>query len=318
MKISLIGRQFCVALALLGAAASAHAVDYCVGSATQLRDALNDAEVDGADSVVKIRSGIYALSSDVRYEPAAEFTVPAGKLTVRGGYNSDCSSVSNDATATRFSGNAQVRFAFQTQTGSVSVAGIVFDGVHLTLTSLVGGACAGRQDFNLRRVGMEGAGVSITAQCHNALVENFMSVDAISVPGRPSPAGTALDFDLIDNEDGNIGDITILGSTISNGILNMDACCQTNANASIYNSVFSRSGTEIFSDDVNVLARFSRFDPISFSGAQCCCRVPATTPRQPQISTANSARMPAPRCSTAAPRTCPAASPVPIKPAVIA
>ena len=94
-----------VATSLAGTSIDALATDYCVGSTQQLRAALDSAEVDGADSVIQLRSGSYSLTSNARYEPISESFLPAGKLTLRGGYNSDCSSYSNSGGATTINGS---------------------------------------------------------------------------------------------------------------------------------------------------------------------------------------------------------------------
>src|SRR5687768_7182368 len=70
------------------------ATSYCAGSVAQLQEALDQAEVDGDDSLVRMRSGNYTLSADLVYTPEFEFLVPAGRLTLRGGYDADCSSYS--------------------------------------------------------------------------------------------------------------------------------------------------------------------------------------------------------------------------------
>lgn len=243
----------------------AAAAEYCVGSVTQLRDALDDAEVDFEDSLVKVRSGVYTLTSDVTYQPAAEFTVPAGKLTVRGGYNSDCSDYSNNSGATRFVASGNQRMSFRTQTGNVTLVGLSFEGAHLTLTSVVLSQCLDNEpNFNLRRIRSVSAGVRIVSQCHDVIIENGLFVDAVAVPDAGVPAGSAIDISLTD-DDGRIGTLWMINNTIVNGALTLSSCCGQRAVAELYNSIFSRSGTEIFADNTVVMARHSRFDPISFT-----------------------------------------------------
>lgn len=251
-----------ILMAMTGAVSAA---EYCVGSVTQLRDALDDAEVDFEDSLIKVRSGAYTLTSDVGYLPAAEFTVPAGKLTVRGGYNSDCSDYSNSSGATRFIASGNQRLSFRTQTGNVTLVGLSFEGAHLTLTSVVLGQCLDNApNFNLRRIRSVGAGVRIVSQCHDVIIENGLFVDAVAVPDAGVPAGSAIDISLTD-DDGRIGKLWMINNTVVNGALTLSGCCGQRPVAELYNNIFSRSGTEVFADNIVVLARHNRFDPISFT-----------------------------------------------------
>lgn len=249
----------------LFASVAAPAADYCVGSSSALRDALDSAEVDGDDSVVKIRSGTYNLNGDVVYQPAGEFVVAAGKLTVRGGYNSDCSDYDTTSGATRFVSSSGARMSFRTQTGSVTLVAMSFEGTYLTMTSVALGDCLGNwPNFNMRKIRSVGAGVRIVSQCHDVLVENSLFADSVGVPDDGVPAGSAIDMSLVDYDD-EIGSVVMTNNTVINGRVNFSSCCGQSAVAKLYNNIFSQSGTELFSDDTNILAKFNRFDPISFT-----------------------------------------------------
>ena len=242
------------------------AVNYCVGTTTQLRDALDSAEVDGADSVIQLRSGTYSLSSDARYQTAGEFFLPAGKLTLRGGYNSDCSSYSTTGGATTINGSNNATLLFSTQTGDVSLAGITLNAAHVRMVSLVLGNCLNtRPAFNVRRLRVDQGGLSFLSQCHNVLVDNTLITNAVSVPDSNAPAGSAIDIHVSDYQDDRIGNVEIFSSTVINGRVNITPCCDVFAEATLYNNIFERTGSELFVDQVLLLARFNRYDGIVFS-----------------------------------------------------
>jgi hypothetical protein len=260
-------RHLMLSIGLLSAALppTAHAADYCVGTVTQLQAALDQTEVDGVDSEIKVRAGTYAVSGDLRYEPISEFLVPAGKLTIRGGYNSDCSSRSDADGATRFTGNGSHRLLATTQTASVAFAGMAFEGVHVAARSRVLGACiANNPRFTVRRLRVTGASVEVTAQCHDVIVENSLFVDAVSHPDV-SLSATALELDTVDYDDERIGSITLVNNTVVNGLVNLRACCDGFiGTASVYNSIFSRaSGSELIASGLLLTAKNNRYDSLS-------------------------------------------------------
>ncbi len=244
----------------------ASAVDYCVGNAAQLQSALNSAESDGADSVIQIRSGSFSMNGDVRYEPISESFLPAGKLTVRGGFNSDCSSYTNAGGSTTINGLNNATLEFVTQTGDVTVVGLTLNATHVHLSSRTLSYCLNnRPNFNVRRLRVDQAGVAFTSQCHDVLIDNSLITNAVSVPGASSPAGSAIDISMTDYEDERIGKVEIFSNTVLNGRVNINACCNFFGSATLYNNIFERSGTEVYIDQTLTLARFNRFDPISFS-----------------------------------------------------
>lgn len=56
---------------------------YCVGTVAKLRTALEQAEIDGDESRIDLRSS-YNFTSELRYQPASEYFLPAGTLTIEG------------------------------------------------------------------------------------------------------------------------------------------------------------------------------------------------------------------------------------------
>jgi len=255
-----------VATSLAGTSIDALATDYCVGSTQQLRAALDSAEVDGADSVIQLRSGSYSLTSNARYEPISESFLPAGKLTLRGGYNSDCSSYSNTGGATTINGSNNPILEFVTQTGDVSLAGITFNAAHVLLSSRILSYCLNnRPSFNVRRLRVDQGGIAFNSQCHDVLVDNTLVTNAVSVPDAGGPVGSAIHIILIDYEEERIGSVEIRSSTVINGRVNIDTCCGFVASATLYNNIFERSGSELFIEGTLLLARFNRYDGIAFS-----------------------------------------------------
>lgn len=245
---------------------NALATDYCVGTTTQLRDALDSAEIDGADSVIQMRSGNYSLTSDARYEPSSESFLPAGKLTVRGGYNSDCSSYSNTGGATTINGSNNPTLEFVTQTGDVTLVGLTFNDAHVLLSSRTLSYCLNnRPNFNVRRLRIDQGGLAFSSQCHDVLVDNSLLTNAVSVPGTTAPAGSAININMTDYENERIGKVEIFSSTVLNGRVNINACCNYFGSATLYNNIFERSGSELFIDQTLTLARYNRYDGIAFA-----------------------------------------------------
>lgn len=258
-------------IALLVSPLSAFAdTEYCVGTSSGLRDALVDAAADGDDSLVKIRSGTITMALDAVYRPGAESVLPAGRLTIRGGYNSDCSAYSTTAGATRLVSTNGSRLQATTLTGDVTVAGLTFDGTHLTMTSTAGSYCPGsRRLFSLSSVRITGAGFRGTGWCHNLKIVNSLFASPVAVPDSGLAADTAVGIDLAYNEEGfgSASRLTMVNSTITGGRLEIRGDAAAPGIASLYNSIFSRAaGADIFSS-ARVLARNNRFDGISFTGS---------------------------------------------------
>jgi hypothetical protein len=86
-----------VALALTAPLRLSAAV-FCVGSATQLQDALSSAASNGQDDLIKIRAGYYALG-----EPFEYLATEPNNLFLIGGYDVGCN-VADAAAATTFDG----------------------------------------------------------------------------------------------------------------------------------------------------------------------------------------------------------------------
>jgi hypothetical protein len=264
--VSLLG-----ALLSLAATTASADISYCVGTQSELQTALNSAEIDGDDSVVKVRSGTINLSAELRYEPIAEFVLPAKKLTMRGGYSSDCSSFSSAGGATTFTSSGR-RLAFITRTGGVSLSGLTLQGTHLYLTGLglADITCnAAAPQFNVRRLRIDQASAQIDSVCHNVLVDNSLFTNGVATDNDSFPleAGTSLYVLLADDEDDQSSSLSIINSSVINGFTSLQGCliCAP-ASANLYNSIFDWPGTDIRANrNLRVLAINNRYDSIQFS-----------------------------------------------------
>ncbi|MBB5207633.1 right-handed parallel beta-helix repeat-containing protein [Chiayiivirga flava] len=255
------------ALLLFACATPAFALtEYCVGSSSGLRAALNDAEVDGDDSLVRIRSGTIVLAQDAIYDAELEGVVPAGDLTLRGGYNSDCSDYSLAAGATVIDSTNASRLSIITETGNVAVNGLTFDGAFLRMISQTLAPCPGsRRQFSTSRVRIDGASLDVSAWCHDVKISNSLFTNGVALPGGGLSGDVGVGIYLAFNEEAynRASKLTMINSTISNGRLQLVSQNGLPGSAAIYNSVFVRSGNEIVSD-ANLYIRNSRYDGIGF------------------------------------------------------
>jgi hypothetical protein len=128
MKPMLSFRSLLLSLLLLSLALPVQAeTRYCVGKPEQFQDALDQAAIDAGDSLIQVRSGTYPLTRDLRYAPITEYVIPVGQLTVRGGFNADCSSDSPAPGATTIHGSGEHLLSAETVTDSVTLAGLTFE-----------------------------------------------------------------------------------------------------------------------------------------------------------------------------------------------
>lgn len=255
---------------LLAGTLPAHAAEYCVGTPGTFQIALDDAELDGEDSLIKVRAGTYNLSNELRYEPGLEYALPAGRLTIRGGYNADCSSYSLTPGATTLVSSNHSSLDIITSTGHASVAGMSFQGSSLVMQSPILSPCpAQRRTFALYRVRIDQAQFDAVAWCHNVRVENSLFTNGIRHPDNTIvPYNTAFSTYLADDDDtyDAASTLTMVNSTVFNGLTwlnSLDAGRQ--GTAILYNSIFSVSGNDIESR-AHIFAASSRYDGISFIG----------------------------------------------------
>lgn len=259
-----------LSLLLLALALPAQAeTRYCVGTPAQFQDALDQAEVDAGDSLIQVRSGTYHLTRDLLYEPITEFVIPVGRLTVRGGYNADCSSDSLAPGATTINGSGEHLFSAETVTDSVTLAGLTFQSAFLRVQRPSLAECVNTGlSFAFRHIRIDRGSLDITSMCHDVFIENTLLTNGIRIPGSLHAVDSSLHVHLVSNGDtGAPSSLVMNSSSVINGRTTFTGCCDSAATARVFNSIFDRAaGADIFSD-VDILALHNRYDGIVFSGA---------------------------------------------------
>lgn len=260
----------CLMLPLAWTTTAQALTEYCVNSTASFQTALDQAEIDLDDSLIKVQTGTYTLSSDLLFNPTLEYVVPVGRLTIRGGYNAGCSSYSLTPGATTLTSANQSRLYLRTSTGNASVLGITFQGAPLLMVSPVLSSCPSqRRTFAVRRVRVDQAMFEATAWCHNVVVENSLFTNGIATAGAGYAADTGVGIYLAYEEDtyDSAPSLTMVNSSVINGRMQLRSLDDGRQGAAfLYNSIFSRAaGDDIFSE-AHVFARHNRYDGISFSG----------------------------------------------------
>ena len=270
MKPTLSIRSLLLSLLLFALALPAQAdTNYCVGTPPEFQDALDQAEVDAGDSLIQVRSGTYDLSSDLLYEPISEFVIPVGRLTVRGGYNADCSSHSLAPGATTINGSGEHLFSAATVTDSVTLSGLTFQGAFLRVERPPLAKCVGTGlRFAFQHIRIHRGSLDITSLCHEVLIENTLLTDGFRIPGSLRAADTSLYVHLVGNGDTNApSSLTINNSSVIKGRTTFAGCCESAATARVYNSIFDRPASPDIFSDVDILALNNRYDGIVFNSA---------------------------------------------------
>jgi len=274
MRLSAILRVPVIVVLSCASLAAQATTSYCAGSVAQLQEALDQAEVDGDDSLVRMRSGSYALGADLVYAPEFEYLIPPGRLTLRGGYDADCSSYSLATGATTFEGGGARGLRIVTEASSVSVLGLGFASAFLEMSgeapngSLVDECSVVIREFEMRRLRVDQGSIEVEAPCQDVLLENSLLTNGVRMPGSTHASDTALGARLFGFDDVASASLTMVNSTVSNGRVSLRTCCGdgTTPSARLYNSIFNRAaGDDIFSD-VPTLAVNNRYDGITFGG----------------------------------------------------
>ena len=246
------------ALALL-VGTSAHAADYCVSTPAQLQNAFNQAEVDNEDSVIRVRAGTLGLTGSLTYLTDLEGIVRPGKLSLRGGYNGDCSAITGSTT---FTTNSQSSVILRTQTGDVRVSDLVFNGVGLIVFDNVLIDCGAKGLFEFDRLQISNANLTGTAACHDVDIRNSLFVNGRPVPDSQFRSNELLlGFYMNTKGEYIFPKLRLVNNTLSNGELEIINCCDGLNTTGIYNSIFSNDGREI----TNQTALFiynSRYDSL--------------------------------------------------------
>ncbi len=251
-------------LSFLGlfATRSGHAEQtYCVGSVAELRNALDQAEVDAQDSRIQVRSGTYNFTSELRFDPDLEYIVPVGSLTIEGGYSSACASRVDDASLTVLHSNSGEAFVVATESASVVFKTLTLDQAPLLFRGnlpLGENPCASNDlKFEARRLRMIGGKLNTSSQCHDIVVRDSLFINAAD--------GTAIDIALAEDNDHVTTSLTMVNSTVADGRLYVNSCCDHQGTAFLYNNVFRNTDTEISAVSTNVFAFNNRYDSLVFS-----------------------------------------------------
>jgi hypothetical protein len=165
---------------------------YCVGSVSELQDALTAAETDGDESRIDIRTGTYNLGSSLVYKPVLYF-IPTGKLTIEGGYSVGCASRTDDASLTVLHGDGSQFLRAYADNASILVKTLSFDQVSIDVTNFVfGDDCASTNlVFEFRRIRVDGGVLFVNAIiCHDIVVRDSLFTNGYAsnsnIPGDSS------------------------------------------------------------------------------------------------------------------------------------
>ncbi len=260
--------RYAALLPLLSAflAGGVHAADYCVGTVQQLATALTSAITDGEDSVIKLRSGTYALTEDLSYQ-SLEPVVQGGRITLRGGYGPGCPDLPMTAAGTVLTGNSNVDFHVKSNTGAIEIEDVVFQGVHPVVTSSEWTCQGARRQMALRRLRVSQSRLIVGSLCHNVLVENSVFTNPVQGGSTGYSSDTSIGIFLRDNPSDvpTPPSLVMVNNTVSGGRVDIERW-EGVPSAYLYNNIFNRpSGADVFSA-ANVVAMNNRYDGISFTG----------------------------------------------------
>lgn len=246
--------------ALACASPSAHAVQtYCVGTVAELRTALDQAEIDGDDSRVDLRTGTYNFTSQLRYDTDLESFVPPGSLTIEGGYSAGCASRVDDASLTVLHSDSGQPFLMQTTTSTVVLKTLTIDQTEVFFNGHIpSNSCSSSNlKFESRRLHMIGGTLNASSPCHDIVFRDSLFTNAAD--------GVALFVYMRGNDDDVTTTLTMVNNTVAEGRLQLLSCCDYQSAAFLYNNVFRNAGTEISAEATNVLALNNRYDSLVFS-----------------------------------------------------
>lgn len=108
----------------------ARAATVCVGTAGQLNTAIINAETNNESDDIRIRAGIYVapIPDGFHYYPPSNDS-DVSNVTVSGGWDADCSAMTDDATLSVLSGNLQTSvLRFRNANGTITVRNLTITG----------------------------------------------------------------------------------------------------------------------------------------------------------------------------------------------
>ncbi len=223
------------------------AVDYCVSTEAELRQALNDAEIDNSDSVIRVRATTVSLNANILYQPEFEGLVVTGKLDLLGGYNAGCTE--RTGVTRLINDGTQRQLRFNTQFGSVALRDLVFEGVNFKFEDR-GDECAAGKVFSVNRTRVLNATGEFVCICHEVRIRNSLFVN-----GHPNQFYPDLSL-LID--EATLA--TLTNNTIVDGLTVL-----ADASGFLYNNVFAQSGTDVEVIRSPLVLYNNRYDDLSLS-----------------------------------------------------
>lgn len=247
-------RIFLLIPMLLLTTSAVHAVDYCVGSVAQLKQALLDAQSDGAPSVIQIRQGAYVLNESLGYgNPTGR---EDGALTLRGGYiGGTCLIQTSTPVGTTIAGANTLALTL-TNFIELKVEFLTFLSLDVNLNACGSGPSTCQLIVNRNRVQTAqmtlklsgGTGIlrdSLFTNGQNdlALVVDVPDVFALSFGGRMRLVNVSVIDALTRFQGGNFN-------------------TAENQSVDIRNSVFSRVGATEIESNRDIALNFSRYDSL--------------------------------------------------------
>jgi hypothetical protein len=245
-----------LALLMLTTALSAHAVDYCVGTLAQLKQALLDAQSDGDTSVIKLRKGVYVLDESLSYgEPNGRID---GGLTLRGGYGTNCESLDTSAVGTTIAGTSTLALTLVNER-QLTVQSLTFLGldVQLRACTAVDPLCT----LLISRIRGQTNQTAITLSGGSGVLRDSLFTtgqNGLALTAHMPESQSGLNFFAYDLEVINISVVDALTRFTGGSIVSGE-----DREVDIRNSSFSRTAATEIETNRDIQLRFSRYDSLS-------------------------------------------------------
>ncbi len=260
--------QGLILLMLLGLTASAQAqTTRCIESTAALIQAFE--EIDGTrteDTILKLRSGTYTLSSDLQlaYWDNGDLQGNYGRLVISGGYNAGCSSQSGAPGATTInSSGGQREIDIFTLNNPIAIDHLTSNNIDWLFINQVCGT-TGERPFNLSSLRFLNTYVELAPGCYDITMQNSLITARSGTPGD-----TAIEYYDEFNTDSYAPHFTLTTSTVRGGGLRLrflpadENQTPEPATVSLSGNVFENDGSEIYIDGGNLYSSHNRYDSLS-------------------------------------------------------
>ena len=243
---------------------SAYALQtYCVGTVSQLRTALDQAESDGDDSRINMRSGTYNFSNQLLYDTALEYTVLAGSLTIEGGFDANCASNVDDSRLTVVKSTIGEGFMLATETGTVVMKTLTFDHTDVEFNgnlSMSGHDFCASSDlkFEGRRLRAIGARLTTRGRCHDIILRDSLF----------SGGSNAASLWIVLEQDNAVSSpkLVMVNNTVADDETIILTTGDRVSSAFLYNNIFrGNNGPEITAQSTILFAHNNRWDNLWLS-----------------------------------------------------